>query len=213
MAKGFLPVTPQEVKQLGWEQPDFVYVTGDAYVDHPSFGLAIISRVLEKNGYKVAMLPQPNWQTCEDFKLLVGEALEGLTVDVPEVFTAFGNDLSAKIGDLDLVISRVGALGAFFTLDIALALELFERYRDCGGTDLKAFCKVLLGGCGFAFREVHKHSVLSSVYACGGGIGIHADADRPAVYRSAVHDVCHYEGVHSAMLGTLAWRLSRFSVF
>ncbi|MBP3409368.1 MAG: YgiQ family radical SAM protein [Clostridia bacterium] len=68
MAKGFLPVTPQEVKQLGWEQPDFVYVTGDAYVDHPSFGLAIISRVLEKNGYKVAMLPQPDWHTCEDFK-------------------------------------------------------------------------------------------------------------------------------------------------
>jgi len=68
MAKGFLPVTPQEVKQLGWEQPDFVYVTGDAYVDHPSFGLAIISRVLEKNGYKVAMLPQPDWHTCDDFK-------------------------------------------------------------------------------------------------------------------------------------------------
>ena len=68
MAKGFLPVTPQEVKQLGWEQPDFVYVTGDAYVDHPSFGLAIISRVLEANGYKVAMLPQPDWHSCEDFK-------------------------------------------------------------------------------------------------------------------------------------------------
>lgn len=68
MAKEFLPVTPQEVKQLGWEQPDFVYVTGDAYVDHPSFGLAIISRVLEKNGYKVAMLPQPDWHNCEDFK-------------------------------------------------------------------------------------------------------------------------------------------------
>ena len=68
MAKGFLPVTPQEVKALGWDQPDFVYVTGDAYVDHPSFGLAIISRVLEANGYRVAMLPQPDWHTCEDFK-------------------------------------------------------------------------------------------------------------------------------------------------
>ncbi len=68
MAKGFLPVTAQEMRSMGWEQPDFVYVTGDAYVDHPSFGLAIISRVLEAAGYRVAMLPQPDWHSCEDFK-------------------------------------------------------------------------------------------------------------------------------------------------
>ena len=68
MANGFLPVTAEEVKKLGWDAPDFVYVTGDAYVDHPSFGLAIISRVLEANGYRVAMLPQPDWHSCEDFK-------------------------------------------------------------------------------------------------------------------------------------------------
>ena len=68
MSKGFLPVTLAEMHALGWDQPDFVYVTGDAYVDHPSFGLAIISRVLEANGYRVAMLPQPDWRTCEDFK-------------------------------------------------------------------------------------------------------------------------------------------------
>ena len=68
MAKGFLPVTAAEMRELGWEQPDFVYVTGDAYVDHPSFGLAIISRVLESAGYRVAMLPQPDWHSCEDFK-------------------------------------------------------------------------------------------------------------------------------------------------
>ena len=64
----FLPVTAQEVRQRGWEAPDFVYVTGDAYVDHPSFGLAIISRVLEHAGYKVAMLPQPEYHSCEEFK-------------------------------------------------------------------------------------------------------------------------------------------------
>lgn len=68
MAKGFLPVTAEEAKKLGWDAPDFVYVTGDAYVDHPSFGLAIISRVLEANGYRVAMLPQPDWHSCADFK-------------------------------------------------------------------------------------------------------------------------------------------------
>ena len=64
----FLPVTMAECRARGWDAPDFVYVTGDAYVDHPSFGLAIISRVLESAGYRVAMLPQPDWHTCEDFK-------------------------------------------------------------------------------------------------------------------------------------------------
>lgn len=59
---GFLPISRSEMEALGWERPDFVYVTGDAYVDHPSFGHAIISRVLEANGYKVAILPQPDWR-------------------------------------------------------------------------------------------------------------------------------------------------------
>ena len=65
---GFLPVTPEEVRALGREVPDFVYVIGDAYVDHPSFGPAIISRVLEDAGFVVAMLPQPDYKSCEEFK-------------------------------------------------------------------------------------------------------------------------------------------------
>lgn len=64
----FLPVSKNEMNALGWEQPDFVLVTGDAYVDHPSFGTAIISRVLESRGYKVAILPQPDWRSAGDFK-------------------------------------------------------------------------------------------------------------------------------------------------
>ena len=60
----FLPVTPEE---LGG-QPDFIIVTGDAYVDHPSFGTAIISRVLEAEGFSVAILPQPEYRSCEAFK-------------------------------------------------------------------------------------------------------------------------------------------------
>lgn len=58
----FLPVNKEDMKKRGWEQPDFVYITGDAYVDHPSFGPAIISRVLEAHGYKVCMIPQPDWK-------------------------------------------------------------------------------------------------------------------------------------------------------
>ena len=59
---GFLPVSRAEMQALGWQQPDFVYVIGDAYVDHPSFGHAIISRVLENAGYKVAIVSQPDWK-------------------------------------------------------------------------------------------------------------------------------------------------------
>lgn len=64
----FLPVTREECDKLGWDVPDFVYVTGDSYVDHPSFGVAIISRVLESKGYKVAILSQPDVKSEKDFK-------------------------------------------------------------------------------------------------------------------------------------------------
>ena len=58
----FLPVTKKEMIERGWKQVDFVYVTGDAYVDHPSFGVAIISRLLESRGYKIGIIPQPDWR-------------------------------------------------------------------------------------------------------------------------------------------------------
>lgn len=64
----FLPVTMEEMKERGWEQADFVLVTGDAYVDHHSFGTAIIGRLLERYGYKVAVLPQPDYKSAEDFQ-------------------------------------------------------------------------------------------------------------------------------------------------
>lgn len=62
MIKDFLPVCREDMKKRGWDEVDFVYVSGDAYVDHPSFGHAIISRVLEAHGYKVAILAQPDWK-------------------------------------------------------------------------------------------------------------------------------------------------------
>ena len=65
MADGFLPVSKSDMKHLGWTQCDFVYVIGDAYVDHPSFGHAIISRVLENAGYKVGIISQPDWKKPE----------------------------------------------------------------------------------------------------------------------------------------------------
>ena len=62
---GFLPITKQEMEEQGISQPDFVYVIGDAYVDHPSFGHAIISRVLQAHGYSVCIISQPDWREEE----------------------------------------------------------------------------------------------------------------------------------------------------
>ena len=58
----FLPISKEDMKKRGWKQVDFVYVIGDAYVDHPSFGHAIISRILESRGYKVGIISQPDWK-------------------------------------------------------------------------------------------------------------------------------------------------------
>ena len=67
----WLPTTKKECERLGWDQLDVILFSGDAYVDHPSFGSAVIGRVLEAHGYKVAIIPQPNWQDdLRDFKKL-----------------------------------------------------------------------------------------------------------------------------------------------
>jgi len=68
--KDFLPMSKAEMKDLGIDQCDFILITGDAYVDHPSFGAAIIGRVLEAEGYKVGIIAQPDWRGDEDFKKL-----------------------------------------------------------------------------------------------------------------------------------------------
>ena len=64
----FLPTTKEEMLERGWQQPDFVYISGDAYVDHPSFGAAIITRTLESRGFKVCFLAQPDWRRLDDFQ-------------------------------------------------------------------------------------------------------------------------------------------------
>ncbi|MCF0228807.1 MAG: YgiQ family radical SAM protein [Parasporobacterium sp.] len=79
MDKDFLPVSKEDMIKRGWDRPDFVYVTGDAYVDHSSFGPAIISRVLESRGYKVAMISQPDWHDPESIALF-GEPALGFLV-------------------------------------------------------------------------------------------------------------------------------------
>ena len=75
----FLPINKQDMKKRGWDQCDFVYITGDAYVDHSSFGTAIISRVLEAHGYKVGIISQPDWKDEKSVTVL-GEPRLGFLV-------------------------------------------------------------------------------------------------------------------------------------
>ena len=79
MNGGFLPVSRKEMKERGWDQVDFVYISGDAYVDHPSFGHAIITRLLESRGYRVGIIAQPDWKT-PDSVTVFGEPRLGFLV-------------------------------------------------------------------------------------------------------------------------------------
>ena len=76
---GFLPITKKEMRERGITQFDFVYVIGDAYVDHPSFGHAIISRLLESHGYSVGIISQPDWKNDESIAIF-GEPRLGFLV-------------------------------------------------------------------------------------------------------------------------------------
>ena len=65
----WLPITKKEVEDRGWDQLDIILVSGDAYVDHPTFGTAVIGRIIESEGFRIGIIPQPNWQDdLRDFK-------------------------------------------------------------------------------------------------------------------------------------------------
>ena len=66
----YLPMSKAEMEALGWDACDIIVVTGDAYVDHPSFGMAIVGRLLEAQGFRVGIIAQPDWQSANGFKKL-----------------------------------------------------------------------------------------------------------------------------------------------
>ena len=93
--RSFLPVSADEIKSLGWDTPDFVYVSGDAYIDHPSFGTAIITRVLESKGFRVAVLAQPDYKSCADFKRF-GKPRLGFLVSAGNIDSMVAHYTAAK---------------------------------------------------------------------------------------------------------------------
>lgn len=106
----FLPITKKEVDSLGWEQVDFVIVTADAYVDHPSFGTAIISRILEADGFRVAILAQPYWKDERDFKRF-GEPRLGFMINGGNIDSMVAHYTAAKRKRSDDYYSPGGKAG------------------------------------------------------------------------------------------------------
>lgn len=93
--KGFLPICRRDMEERGWNELDFVFISGDAYVDHPSFGPAIICRLLEKHGYKVGIIPQPDWHSTKDFNRL-GKPRLGFLVSAGNMDSLLNKFTAAK---------------------------------------------------------------------------------------------------------------------
>ncbi|WP_446898361.1 YgiQ family radical SAM protein [Clostridium sp. LBM24168] len=91
----FLPISREDMKSENIDRLDFVLITGDAYVDHPSFGSAIISRVLEREGFKVGIIAQPNWQNADDFKKL-GKPKLGFLINSGNIDSMVNHYTAAK---------------------------------------------------------------------------------------------------------------------
>ncbi|MGL5087124.1 MAG: YgiQ family radical SAM protein [Clostridium sp.] len=107
----FLPISKEDMNERGWEECDFVLVTGDAYIDHHSFGTAIISRVLENAGYKVGIIAQPDWHNIEDFKKL-GRPRLGFLVNAGNMDSMVNHySVSKRARDKDLYTPG-GKMGA-----------------------------------------------------------------------------------------------------
>ena len=127
----FLPTSREEMQALGWDSCDIIIVTGDAYVDHPSFGMAVIGRMLEAQGFRVGIIAQPDWQTAEPYKLL----------GKPNLF--FG----VTAGNMDSMINR-------YTADRKIRSDDAYTPGDIGGKRPDRAALVYSQRCREAFKEV-----------------------------------------------------------
>lgn len=156
----FLPITYDDMKKRGWECPDFVYVIGDAYVDHSSFGPAIISRVLEANGYKVAVISQPDWK--DDSSIAVfGRPRLGFLVSAGNMDSMVNHFTVNKKRRSQDAYTPGGATGKRPDYATVVYCNLIKRtYKDC---------PIVIGGIEASLRRLAhydywsdkvKHSVL-----------------------------------------------------
>ncbi len=127
----FLPMSREEMTQLGWDSCDIIIVTGDAYVDHPSFGMAVIGRMLENQGFRVGIISQPDWQSAEPFKVL----------GKPNLF--FG----VTAGNMDSMINR-------YTADRKMRSDDAYTAGDIGGKRPDRAAIVYTQRCKEAYKDV-----------------------------------------------------------
>ena len=127
----FLPMSREEMNQLGWDSCDIIIVTGDAYVDHPSFGMAVIGRMLENQGFRVGIIAQPDWQSADPFKVL----------GKPNLF--FG----VTAGNMDSMINR-------YTADRKMRSDDAYTPGDVGGKRPDRAAIVYTQRCKEAFKDV-----------------------------------------------------------
>ncbi|MDT8718517.1 YgiQ family radical SAM protein [Clostridium sp. 19966] len=130
IAKNFLPISKKDLKERNIEELDFVLVSGDAYVDHPSFAAAVIGRVLESEGFTVGIIPQPNWRTTEDFMRL-GKPKLAFLVSPGNIDSMVNHFTAAKKRRHDDLYSPGGKGG--YRPDRALIVycnKIREAYKD-----------------------------------------------------------------------------------
>ncbi|MGL4477921.1 MAG: YgiQ family radical SAM protein, partial [Aeromonas veronii] len=127
----FLPMSRKEMDKLGWDSCDVILVTGDAYVDHPSFGMAVIGRMLEAQGFRVGIIAQPDWSSKDDF----------MRLGKPNLF--FG----VTAGNMDSMINR-------YTSDKKLRHDDAYTPGDVGGKRPDRATLVYTQRCKEAFKEV-----------------------------------------------------------
>ncbi|MDL0439211.1 YgiQ family radical SAM protein [Stutzerimonas frequens] len=182
----FLPMSREEMDQLGWDSCDIIIVTGDAYVDHPSFGMAIIGRLLEAQGFRVGIISQPDWQSKDDFMKL-GE---------PNLF--FG----VAAGNMDSMINRYTADRKVRSDDAYTAGGLAGKRPDRASLVYSQRCKeaykhvpVVLGGIEASLRRIAHYDYWS-------------DKVRRSILMDATADMLLYGNAERAIV-EVAQRLAR----
>ena len=158
----FLPVTRADMEERGWEQLDFIFVSGDAYVDHPSFGPAILCRLLEKHGYKVGIIPQPDWHHTKDFTSL-GKPRLGFLVSSGNLDSQLNRYTAAKRLRHDDSYSPGGKAGK---RPERAVLVYTRKLRECWGEQVP----IIIGGIEaslrrFAHYDYWQNEVRASILA------------------------------------------------
>lgn len=181
----FLPMSREEMDQLGWDSCDIIIVTGDAYVDHPSFGMAIIGRLLEAQGYRVGIISQPDWRNKNDF----------MALGQPNLF--FG----VAAGNMDSMINRYTADRKVRSDDAYTAGGLAGKRPDRASLVYSQRCKeaygqvpVILGGIEASLRRIGHYDYWS-------------DKVRRSILMDATADLLLYGNAERAMV-EVAYRLA-----